>query len=130
MTNCLVTAALILAIQGAESQDRGDAIYGDQGRSHGVLQIQRGVIHDVNKVYGTRYTLRDAHDQSKARKVCALYLQHWGRRYQAKTGRAPTPEVLARIWNGGPRGYQRSTTYKYWIDRVRPRLRAGKALSV
>ncbi len=127
MTNCLVTAALLIALQGAESQNGRDARHGDQGRSHGVLQIQRGVIRDVNDAYGTRFSLQDAHNPAKAKKVCVLYLHHWGRQYQSKTGRTPTPEVLARIWNGGPQGYKRESTRKYWTCRVQPRLRPRKA---
>jgi hypothetical protein len=129
MTNGIVTAALVMALQGAESQNGDASCHGDQGRSHGVMQIQRAVIHDVNAVYGTQFTLQDSHQPLKARQVCVLYLQYWGLRYKATTGRTPTPEVLARIWNGGPHGYKRNATRKYWSCRVQPRLRALQAPS-
>ena len=32
---------------------------GDNGRSYGILQIQRSVLSDVNRIYGTDYRHKD-----------------------------------------------------------------------
>ena len=39
---------------------------------------------------------------------------------EKETGKKPTDEVLARIWNGGPRGWKKKSTRKYWLARVLP----------
>jgi hypothetical protein len=54
------------------------------------------------------------HDREKAEAVAVAYLTRWGKHYERRTGRKATLEVLARIWNGGPRGWQKMATGKYW----------------
>ena len=46
--------------------------------------------------------------------VCQKYLTHYGKHYTKNSGKEPTYEVLARIWNGGPNGWRRSSTDEYW----------------
>ena len=91
-----------------------DTAVGDHGRSVGCLQIQSGVIEDVNRVYKTNYTLDDRTCRSSSIEICKLYLKHWGEHYQRKTGQPATAEVLSRIWNGGPNGWKKKATDKYW----------------
>ncbi len=62
----------IQALIKVESGGNSKAI-GDRGRAYGILQIHRGVILDVNRWYGLKYTHRDAFDPVKARKICKLY---------------------------------------------------------
>lgn len=87
---------------------------GDGGRAVGVLQTHEAVVADVNRVYGTRYTLEDRRDPVKSHEMARLYLTHWGQRYQRLTGKAPSAEVYARLWNGGPDGYKKKATDPYW----------------
>ncbi len=94
----ILIAALIIV----ESHGNPQAI-GDGGRSVGCLQIQMCVIEDVNRVYGMHYTAMDRYSKTKSVEIAKLYLLHWGQRYTKKTGLSPSQEVLARIWNGGPR---------------------------
>ena len=104
-----MNAALLAALLAVESGGNDMAV-GDHGRAIGALQIHAGVVQDVNRHHGTRYTHRDMHDRAKAVMVCSLYLQTY----------APnaTPEVQARVWNGGPRGASKAATLGYWA-RVR-----------
>lgn len=87
---------------------------GDGGRAVGPLQTHAAVVHDVNRIYGTNYTLADRRDPAMSRTMAAMYLTYYGEQYQRTTGRAPTAEVYARIWNGGPTGYKKKATLKYW----------------
>lgn len=95
----------------------------------GILQIRQCVIDDVNRVYGKKYKLSDAKDNTKAKEICRLYLKHWGSHYQRKTGKVATNQVLSKIWNGGPTGYKKRTTYaitsldRYW-QKVKRQLSA------
>lgn len=115
-----VTAALLLAIHGAECDFAANPPAGDHGRALGVLQIQVSVVRDVNRIYKTHYKHTDALSPKKSIEMARLYLGYWGGQYQKKTGKVPTDEVLARIWNGGPTGWREKATKRYWIARVLP----------
>lgn len=80
--------------------------------SVGIAQIRAGVVADCNRILarsgrGERFTLKDRSDPDKARAMFNIYLEHYG-------GVDATYEKLARIWNGGPRGYLKDATVKYW----------------
>ena len=110
---------LILALINIESGGDNDAV-GDSGRSYGALQIHECVIKDVNRIYGTEYIHLDAFDRAKAIDICRLYLEYWCS--SGRLGREATLEDYARAWNGGgPRGYKKPSTLKYWI-RVKQQL--------
>lgn len=104
-----MNATLLAALIAVESGGNDRAV-GDHGRAIGALQIHAAVVADVNRHYGTTYRHADMHDRAKAARVCGLYLRTY----------APgaTPEVQARVWNGGPRGAAKASTVGYWA-RVR-----------
>jgi len=62
-------------------------------------------------------------DRAKARIVVSAYLDRYGTQYEKRTGHVATVEVLARIHNGGPRGYAKKATLRYW-KRVQARMEA------
>lgn len=86
---------------------------GDDGKSWGILQIQKSVILDVNNRYGTSYTHEDAFDIECAEEIFDLYIKMWSEKIPDRHGRDVTEEDIVRIWNGGPRGYQKKATLKY-----------------
>ncbi len=86
---------------------------GDAGASWGILQIQKRVILDVNRKYGTSYTHQDVFELNCAEEIFELYIQMWTEHLEKKENRLPTEEDIVRIWNGGPTGYKRDTTLKY-----------------
>ena len=100
-----MNAALLAAILAVESGGN-DLAVGDHGRALGALQIHAAVVQDVNRHHGTRYTHAEMHDRKAAVRVASLYLQTY----------APgaSPEVQARVWNGGPRGASKPATMGYW----------------
>jgi hypothetical protein len=51
-----------------------------------------------------------------------IYLMHYGEKYRAETGRLPTDETFARIWNGGPTGWRKLSAKGYWA-RVQGNIR-------
>lgn len=106
-------AALIAALIAVESGGDSNAV-GDRGMSVGVLQIQAGVVDDVNRVWRKNYAWPDdARDPVKAQEICKLYLAYWTDHY-AKTHGPADESVAARIWNGGPYGYAKRGTNEYW----------------
>lgn len=97
------------AIRKVESQN-GKYIKGKNGEI-GPYQMKRIVIDDVNRIIGKKtYKYEDARNEEKARKICEFYILYWSR----KAGCEFSEEAMARIWNGGPNGYKKKSTIKYW----------------
>ena len=107
----LADDSLLRAITYVESRGDNSAI-GDGGLAYGSLQIHRGVVLDVNRVYGTNYTHRDAFDRASAVDMFHKYLAIYA--VERRLGREPTREDKARIWNGGPNGFKKDVTRRYW----------------
>jgi len=74
------------------------------------LQIRDICVQDVNRIYGTQYTMHDAYCLQTSKEIAVLYLSYWG----LKAKNDPDYETLARIWNGGPNGWKKPSTLKYW----------------
>ena len=92
---------------------------GDGGRARGALQIHSCVVEDVNRFDHTHYTWDDAFSLLKSQDIFLRYVRHYATR--ERLGHEPTAEDVARIWNGGPNGYLKPSTLKYW-RRVERRL--------
>lgn len=97
-----------------ESNGRDNAI-GDNGKAVGCLQIWTAVVDDVNSTSKVKYSYADRRNRAKSIEICKAYLDKYGRVYQKRTGRVPTSEVYARIWNGGPNGHRNARTDEYWM---------------
>ena len=108
-----VPSKLLDAIAVVESDNKVDAI-GDGGKSVGAYQIGRLYIDDVNAIYGTNYKYSDRTNPKLSREITIKYLTHYGKIYTRKTKKQPTAEVYARIHNGGPNGWKKKSTIKYW----------------
>lgn len=108
-----VTTDFLKAIETVESHGNTKAI-GDNGKAYGVYQIHKSYVEDVNRISGKNFTHEDAFDKDKAKEMVEIYLTNYGKSYEKKTGKKATNEVLARIHNGGPNGYKKDATKKYW----------------
>jgi hypothetical protein len=108
-----ISMKLIAALIAIESGGDDLAVW-DKGKSVGCLQIQKAVITDVNRYYGRNYQLYDRYVRAHSIEIAKLYLAYWGRAYERETKKQVTDEVLARIWNGGPKGYEKEKTIQYW----------------
>lgn len=107
---------IIEILKFVESENNPKAL-GDyrQGKptAFGVLQIRPIAIKDVNRIYKTNYTIKDALSVSKSEEIFKLYINFWVRHINKKTGRKITTELIVRTWNGGPTGYKKSSTIWY-----------------
>ncbi len=108
-----INVELLTSIEYVESRGNVRAI-GDSGKAFGCLQIWNVVIQDVNRIAKTNYVHKDAFNRKRAFAIAGIYLTYWGKVYKRKTGKKPTTEVYARIWNGGPSGWKKKSTIKYW----------------
>lgn len=101
----LVADNLIDAVIHVES--RGDINAHNVGEDAvGVLQIRPIMVQEVNRVLGfDKYTLIDRWDKQKSIEMFNVIRQNTPN---------PTNEKVARNWNGGPNGYKKNSTLKYW----------------
>lgn len=101
---------LAKAVHQVESSGRtGNNIIGDNGKAIGPLQIHYSNWKDAtdfDKTIGGKYS--DCHKLDYSKLVFDAYL----RRY----GKGKSAEDRARIWNGGPKGHEKSATKRYWKE--------------
>jgi hypothetical protein len=108
----MVAKVLLLALIIVESHGDNKAINGD---AVGCLQITPVVVEDVNRIAGTNFTLQDRYDRQKSIQMAEIYLKYYGQVYTKKTGKQPDNEIYARIWNGGPNGWKKTSTEDFWL---------------
>jgi hypothetical protein len=108
----MVAKVLLLALIIVESHGDNNAI---NGSAAGCLQITPMVVEDINRFAGTNFTLDDRFDREKSIQMAKIYLKYYGEVYTKKTGKQPDNEIYARIWNGGPNGWQKSSTEDFWL---------------
>jgi hypothetical protein len=101
---------LLTAIHQVESSGRTGPILGDNGKALGPMQIHYAYWKSAR----VRGKYSDCADYAYSCKVVTAYWQ----RYAPRALRTGDYETLARVHNGGPRGYARESTKKYWA-RVR-----------
>lgn len=84
----------------------------------GIYQIRPIFVEDVNRIIklkgGTEsYEHEDARNARKAQQMIFVYLTYYGKQYKVATGNDPDAFILGRIFNGGPKGYQKDSTLDY-----------------
>jgi len=85
---------------------------GDDGDSIGAYQIQYAYWLDATEFSGIGGEYEDVLNDEYAQQIILAY---WNRYATMKRlGRIPTDEDKARIHNGGPNGYKKTSTVKYW----------------
>ena len=77
----------------------------------GALQIRPIMVREVNRIckrIGShqRFALKDRFDRTKSVHMFMIW-----REFHHKDDSA---EVIARNWNGGPKGYKKDRTIQYW----------------
>lgn len=109
-----VTACDLYTAIGEVESHNSDQAVGDGGKAVGRYQIHMTVIEDVNELCGTNYTAEDRKDPEKAREIMEKYIGIWAKHYEKTQKKTATDEIKARIWNGGPYGWRKKATEKYW----------------
>ena len=86
--------------------------------SDNVYQLTISYVVDVNNIRINKgqswFYFIDCADRAKSKRMMLTYWRHYGEQYRRTTGKNPTAEVLARIHNGGPDGWRKESTLKYW----------------
>lgn len=106
-------------IKYVESSNNPKAI-GDDGRAYGVVQIHKSCVMDINRLYNTNYTHKQAFDEAYSREMFMLYMSYGIKRFKKRYCRSPTEEEVVRFWNGGIyKGYKMKATKKYYKKYLR-----------
>lgn len=80
-------------------------------KAAGVLQIRPCVLVDLMKYHLGHFDPNDRWNVEKSKMICRLYVSFWCDRLHLD---ANNPEVVARLWNGGPDGLLEVKTASYW----------------
>tara|TARA_B100001094_G_scaffold308164_1_gene340518 strand:- start:1409 stop:1978 length:570 start_codon:yes stop_codon:yes gene_type:complete len=100
---------IINAIMQVESNGNPNA-YAPGEDAVGILQIRQCMVDDVNRILKrqklpVRYTYLDRWDVNKSFEMFDIFCDYYD---------LNTAETMARGWNGGPRGINKSSTLDYW----------------
>ncbi len=111
--------SLLQAICAVESNCDGSKV-GDGGRAIGPYQIWNVYWQDAvefDESIGGTY--EDCVEKEYSERIIRAYWQRYAT--QKRLGRKPTDEDKARIHNGGPNGYKKKSTEKYW-NKIKEKL--------
>ena len=109
---------VLAAIRIVESNDNPDAV-GDGGYSIGCYQIQKCYWLDAKEFSDLDGTYLDCYNRGYADRTVRCYMDRYAT--ERRLGREVTQEDIARIHNGGPNGYKKKATLKYW-EKVKKEL--------
>jgi len=122
----VVMRVLLMVILMVESGGKADAL-GDprvEGgktiyRARGAFQIWEIYWNDGCRIMKVNPTgewdyKTGSFDVKKSAILVRAYLLHYGKRYKRLTGKEPSYEIYCRIHNGGPDGWRKKSTLKYW----------------
>ena len=103
------TKFLLNAIITIESSNNDSAYHAGED-AVGCLQIRPCMVFDVNRILKKQnktiqYSLTDRWSRDKSIEMFYVYCNYYN---------LTTPEAMARSWNGGPRGANKTTTAGYW----------------
>ena len=102
---------VLQAIRIVESNDDPNAV-GDGGDSIGCYQIQKCYWLDAKEFSDLDGTYLDCYNRGYADRTVRFYMARYAT--ERRLGREVTQEDVARIHNGGPNGYKKECTKKYW----------------
>jgi len=105
----LVTALIHVESRGNDSAVGDRHLVGEE--AVGALQIRPIMVREVNRILkiqksNKRFKLEDRFEREKSIEMFYVW-----KNYHHKDSE---PEVIARNWNGGPKGYKVNRTVKYW----------------
>jgi len=89
-----------------------DLQVGDDGLAFGCLQMHSAYVQDAAEHAGENWTHEDAFDRDKSIEIFMAYMDRYATK--ERLGRPVTIEDIVRIHNGGPNGYKKDSTIKYW----------------
>ena len=103
---------LVQALIQVESSGKDDAI-GDNGKAIGCLQIWKPYWFDATERSNIGGQYSDCFKRDYAVRIFDAYMKRYAREAWTNPNKFDA-EKVARIHNGGPKGYKKTATLKYW----------------
>jgi len=103
---------LLDALIEVESNGKDDAV-GDNGNAIGCLQIWKIYWTDAVERSGIGGSYKDCYDRAYAKSIVDAYMTRYAKEAWTNPKKF-NAEKCARIHNGGPKGYRKQATEKYW----------------
>jgi len=103
---------VLSAMRIVESNNNPDAV-GDKGKAIGVYQIWNIYWIDATQYSGIDGDYKDCFSPEYSDKIVRAFMKRYAT--EKRLGREVTMEDIARIHNGGPNGYKKQSTKKYWV---------------
>lgn len=105
----LLTALIFVESRGNDSAVGDKHLVGNE--AVGALQIRPIMVREVNRILklqkiNKRFSLKDRFERDKSIEMFYIWKNHHHKNSE--------PEVIARNWNGGPKGFKLNRTLKYW----------------
>ena len=97
----------MLEAMATHESEINDSAYNKKEKATGRYQIRPIYLKEVNIYYGTSYKLKDMKNPVIARWVVVSYAKRW---------KSTTLEQVVRRHNGGPRGYTKRSTIRYYLE--------------
>ena len=118
LTEKMELMSCIKAVETGRANEVGSIIFactvkGDAGEL-GPVQIRKQYVDDVNRIVGKdKWKYKSREYMGSCRAMMLIYWDHYAT--IDRLGHEPTLEDLARIHNGGPNGWRKGCTKKYWV---------------
>lgn len=90
-----------------------DSLSGENGAGRGRFGIYNICVKGSGLMDCLGFTHNDMHNSEQAKSVFWAMMGIFCHTYYQKHSRYPSYEDLARMWSGGPNGYNKNSTLKY-----------------
>ena len=88
--------------------------YNEAEKAVGIAQIRECVVFDCQWIHPKGgFSLDDRWTIVGSWELFRCYLHYWGKNFERANDKKADYLVLARIWNGGPQGWDKGTTTYY-----------------
>jgi len=100
-------------------ESKGNANAKSRDGSVGIIQIKPVMVKEVNRIckiqgLDKKFTLADRNNTAKSAEMFWIYQEFYNPDLNLDSLSKEDMAVLARKWNGGPKGHMKRATKKYW----------------
>ena len=100
-------------------ESKGNANAKSRDGSVGIIKIKPVMVKEVNRIckiqgLDKKFTLADRNNTAKSAEMFWIYQEFYNPDLNLDSLSKEDMAVLARKWNGGPKGHMKRATKKYW----------------
>jgi hypothetical protein len=100
-------------------ESKGNANAKSKDGSVGIIQIKPVMVKEVNRIckikgIDKKFTLVDRINPTRSSEMFWIYQEYYNPELNRDSLSNNDMEIMARKWNGGPKGHIKKATKKYW----------------